>query len=352
MRRFILLSMVMVLLGMGTNCWASFPIINRKIRIGYLEAGPYWIYEGTFKAFKDSLIKKGWGDKVVFVKNAHFSPGWGPEHKAEYVERAKELMTRKDIDFVIAMGTAATAALLKVNNGSKPILAMAVADPVASGFVKSIHDSGIDNFTVRIVPNRWKIMFEVFYDVVQFKRLGIIYPDTAAGRVYSNVEDAHEVAKEKHFKVLEYKISSAEGFCECERGIKDLIKRGMDAFFIPPLNCFDWTKSNVEKLLNLLNDHKIPTFARDGSLYVRAGALMGFSTMDFGPVGDFLANMAIQIFKGVPPRKVNMIDKASPKIAVNLETALKIGFDFPVSILIASDEIYEKTQLPKNRKFK
>jgi hypothetical protein len=62
--------------------------------------------------------------------------------------------------------------------------------------------------------------------------------------------------------------------------------------------------------------------------------------------------MAIQIFNGVLPRKVNMIDRPSPRIAVNLETALKIGFDFPVTILIASDEIYDKIVLPANRKFK
>ncbi len=47
-----------------------------------------------------------------------------------------------------------------------------------------------------------------------------------------------------------------------------------------------------------------------------------------------------------------MIDRPSPKIAVNLETALKIGFDFPITILIASDEIYNKIIYPSNRKFK
>ncbi len=79
-------------------------------------------------------------------------------------------MNREDINFVIAMGTAATAALLKVNNYKKPIMAMWVADPLGAGFVKNLDDSGIDNFTTRIIPNRWKIMFEIFYDVVHFKK--------------------------------------------------------------------------------------------------------------------------------------------------------------------------------------
>ena len=173
--------------------------VNKKIRIGYLEAGPYWIYEATFKAFKKSLQEKGWGDRVEFPGDAHFSPGWGDEHVAEYKERARELMEREDIDFIVSMGTAATTAILKVNNGKKPILAMGVADPITSGFIKNIHDSGIDNFTIRVVPNRWKIMFEIFYDVVHFKKLGIMYVNTESGRAYGNVKDAREVAKEKGF---------------------------------------------------------------------------------------------------------------------------------------------------------
>jgi ABC-type uncharacterized transport system substrate-binding protein len=326
---------------------------NKKIRIGYLEGGPYWIYEATFKAFKKSLREKGWGDRIEFPGDAHFSPGWGDEHVAEYEKCAKELMERKDIDFIVSMGTVATKAILKLNNGKKPILAMAVADPLASGFIKNFHDSGIDNFTVRVEPDRWKIMFEIFHDVVHFKRLGIMYCDTKSGRAYTNVKEAREVAKKRGFTLVEYnKLSSAESLEECEKGLNWLLSKGIDAFFIPPLNGFDWKKNDVERLMKKLIKNKIPTFARDGSLYVKAGALMGFSSIDFCSRGRFLADMAIQIFKGRKPREVNMINRPSPKIAVNLETALKIGFDFPLTILIASDEIYDKIILPLDRKFK
>ena len=326
---------------------------EQKIKIGYLEAGPFWAYEGIYNAFKNSLKEKGWGDKVKFPADAHFSPGWEPEHIPEYKQRGRELMEREDIDFIVSMGTAATTAILKVNNGKKPILAMGVADPITSGFIKNIHDSGIDNFTIRVVPNRWKIMFEIFYDVVHFKKLGIMYVNTESGRAYGNVRDAREVAKEKGFELIEYnKISTAESLDECEKGLDYLFAKGIDAFFIPSLVAFDWTRSDVQKLMDKLIKYKVPTFARDGSSYVKAGALMGFSSMDFASIGDFLAGMAIQIFNGVLPRKVNMIDRPSPKIAVNLETAIKIGFDFPVTILIASDEIYDKIILPANRKFK
>ena len=116
--------------------------------------------------------------------------------------------------------------------------------------------------------------------------------------------------------------------------------------------CFDWTKSDVKDLIYKLIKNKIPTFARDGSIYVKAGALMGFSSIDFSARGNVLADMAIQIFNGKKPREVKMIDRPSPKIAVNLETALKIGFDLPVTILIASDEIYDRIILPSDRKFK
>ena len=72
------------------------------------------------------------------------------------------------------------------------------------------------------------------------------------------------------------------------------MEKGIDAFFIPSLVGFDWTKSDVQRLMTKLIKNKIPTFARDGSIYVKAGALMGFSSIDFSARGNVLADMAIQ----------------------------------------------------------
>jgi ABC-type uncharacterized transport system substrate-binding protein len=264
---------------------------------------------------------------------------------------AAELMRRNDLDLVVGMGTAAVKALLVANNGRTPILGMGMADPIAAGVVHDLADSGVDNFTCHIIANRWSSMFRVFHDVVRFKKLGILYPNTPEGRVYAALNDAQAVASELGFSLVTYgELSSSESDDECRQGLADLRNQGMDAFFIGPLNCFDWDSNDVGSLLTLLNSWKIPTFARDGSDFVQAGALMGFSTWNFEPTGKFLARQARAVFSGTRPRSVPMVDSAEPTIAINLQTATQIGFFFPLDVLVVSDEIFEHTVLPAQRK--
>ncbi|MFW5908006.1 MAG: ABC transporter substrate binding protein [Desulfosalsimonas sp.] len=319
-------------------------------RIGYLEGGSYWLFSDSMDAVKESLESRGWLDRITFQDDAWFSPGWDKEDL--WGKRASELMDRGDLDLVIAAGTDAAEALLEANNNETPVVGMAISDPVRAGLVESTEDSGIDNFTVRQDPGRYKRMFEMFHEVVKFKRLGVIYPDTKSGRQYTNLEEARAIAEEKDFELLEYDRITSESADDCLRGIRSLLERGMDAFFIPSLLGFDWEESDVEKILNYLNDNNIPTFARNGSRDVRAGALMGFSTVDFTRRGKFLADMIIRILEGEKPRSLNMVDKGSPKISFNLYVANKIGFNPPYDLLAATDELYKETVLPEDRKFK
>lgn len=315
-------------------------------RIGYLEAGPFWLFDNTWNAFRDGMGK--YDDiRCEYPSDARFSPGWEPAQMRRLPEVAKQLLQRKDLDLVVGMGTAAVKALLAVNDGRLPILGMGMADPVAAGVVKSAQDSGVDNFTCRVEVDRWSSMFRVFYDVVRFHKMGIMFQNSQEGRVYAALGDAQAIASELGFSLVLYDgLSSAESAEECRKGLDDLRKQGMDAFFIGPLNCFDIGGEGMAPLLQKLNQWKIPTFARDGSEYVKAGALMGFSTWNFGPSGIALAGQAHAILGGTQPRTLPMLDQSEPSIALNLATAKAIGFDFPFDVLVTADELHETISQP------
>lgn len=320
-------------------------VAGKSFNIGYLEAGEYFTYTESFKAMKKALAEKGWLDRVVFPADARFSPGWDPETKKNVLpKKAAELMAREDLDVILAAGTSATRELLKANNGKTPLLAFSVSDAVRSKFAASAEDSGIDNFTVRIIPGRYLRMFQIFHDEVNFKKLGLMFVDEQ-NKIVTNAADAHVVAKERGFEIIEQQIPAPD-MEDCAEGLQNLLKQGIDAFFIPSLVCFDWKKNDVSKLLDVLTAHRIPTFARQGSTSVKGGALMGFSTIDFSSRGEFLAEMLIQILQGTLPRKINMIDNAPPKIALNIEVAKQIQHDFTFEILGASDEIYQEISPP------
>lgn len=325
----------------------------RKYKIGYLEGGPFWTFSETMKATNLALEKMGWKDRVEFPNDAWFSPGWEKEEKPELQERARELMAQQDLDLVIAAGTAAAKALLKANNGKTPIVAICVADPVKAGLVTNEKDSGVDNFTTRIVPGEYRRMISMFHDVVQFKKLGLMYSDTENGRQYAHLEDVRHVAKQRGFELIEYnKLSSSEKTEECREGMRTLVQQGMDAFFITALICFDWKESDVSALLAYLAENKIPSFARDGTMHVKGGALMGFSTVDFTSRGIFTGQQVVKVLEGVKARSLPMVDDATPKISLNLAVAAQIGFDPPFDILGASDEIFQEITAPEERRVK
>ena len=178
-------------------------------RIGYLEAGPFWLFDNTWSAFRDGMGKYD-DTRCEYPADARLSPGWQPEQMRRLPELAKQLLQRNDLDLVVGMGTAAVKALLAVNDGRTPILGMGMADPIAAGVVKSAEDSGVDNFTCRVAVDRWSSMFRVFYDVVRFHKMGIMFQNSQEGRVYAALGDAQAIASELGFELVLYDgLSSA-----------------------------------------------------------------------------------------------------------------------------------------------
>lgn len=336
-----LMTLALLSLVLG-QAWAE------TYKIGYIEGGEWYSFTNTYNETLKELKKQGWIEKLEFPQDARYSPGWDFPEKLEAA--AKEITMRDDLSLIIAAGTDATKAVLKFDQKKTPIVSIAVADALKSGFVLNENDSGMDHYTARLVPNRYKRMFDIFHEVVRFKKLGIMYADIESNKIFGNVYDAREVASSRGFQLEEYsKLPAEASYQTCENGLKELIGKGIDAFFMGPLDCFDWKKADVAALLKLLTENKVAVFARDGTDYVKGGALIGFSTYDFSGRGRWFADKVIKILNGTKPRALPMVDNATPKISFNVYVSGLIGFDPPVDILLASDEIWQEITLPENR---
>jgi len=79
-----------------------------------------------------------------------------------------------------------------------------------------------------------------------------------------------------------------------------------------------------------------------GSQEVEQGILLSLARADVSYVGLFHAETIARILNGAKPRQLSQLWVDPPKIALNLGTARIIGFDPPVDILLAADEVYEK----------
>ena len=309
----------------------------------YFEAGPYWEFSLLQKEIIKALRQRGVEQYFVFPDEFYISPGWdAPE--SVYRAEARKLMSNPAIDVIISMGTEATKALLLENNGKTPIMSVDVADPAGAGIVDPVTGKGAANLTIRYTKNKWFKVFALFHEALPFRRLGIMYHNSPEGLSYSNVREAREVARERGFNLVEYPfLDKTESLESCTKGVNRLMQEGVDAFYISALNCFDWTQSNPQQIFDVLNAAKIKTFARDGSVHVSKGALMGLSTLDYVPLGKFYADhMAAKL--GLLPPNTQLEEAAyTPKIALNLVTAQKMGMDLPLVLLISADELFDAT---------
>jgi ABC-type uncharacterized transport system substrate-binding protein len=314
-----------------------------KKTAAYFEAGPYWEFSLIRQQVITALKERGVLQHVAFPEALHISPGWDAPESA-YRDAARRLMNDPSVDVILGMGTAATKALLAENNGRTPIMSIDVADPVSAGIVDARTGKTAPNLTIHYVKDKWYKVFALFHEALPFRRLGIMYHDSPEGLSYSNVHEAREVARERGFTLVEYPhLDKAESIATCTQGVDQLLRQGIDAFYISALNCFDWTQANPQPMFDALASRGIRTFARDGSVHVRRGALMGLSTLDYVPLGRFYADRMARQLGLLPPGAELEREAYTPKITLNLVTANNLGMDIPLLLLISSDEIFDAT---------
>lgn len=342
---------------------------GRKWRLGYFESGDYSEYPRTLRVIVAGLRQLGWltvppipaglssrqiwqflaenahSDVLEFVPDAWWQPGNFDASKRPAVRQAIQdrIRQRGDIDLIIAMGTLAGQDMATLG-APVPTVVASTSDAVGAHIVKSAEDSGLDNLHARVQPERYQRQVRLFRDIVRFKTLGLVYDDTPEGRTYAAVDAVEQVARELHFTVRSCNArangipqeEATRNVLACYREIAPHI----DAAYVTVHRGI--TPDSVAEVAAILRDAKVPSFSMLGSEEVRKGILMSLAQADYSYVGLFYAETIARIFNGARPRQLNQIWVDPAKIALNLETARIIGFDPPVDILLAADEVYER----------
>ena len=345
-----------------------------KWRIGYYEGGEYITYQNNFMATVRGLMDLGWienrpipvqqgeqtadlwkwlgtevkSDFIEFVADGHYSAAWDKNRRKELSEQIiKRLSERKDIDLIIAMGTWAGQDLGK-DLHQVPTIVMSTSDPLSAGIIRSVEDSGSDHLHARVDPYRYERQIRIFHDIIGFNRLGVAYENTEAGKSYAAIDQVMRVSAELGFEVVScYAKSDTADKAEAEREVlrcfKDLVQKA-DAIYVARHGGIN--KRTLPQLAAVANAAKIPTFSQSGSDEVKQGLLLSISTAGFKYVGKFYAQTIAKIFNGAKPRELDQVFEDPPKIAINLKTCELIGFDPPVDVLGAADEIFQQIENP------
>ena len=213
----------------GSDTFRTTPTTNygKKWRIGYYEGGPYVNYPANLKTIALGLIKLGWladmrfsdaaddtdskvvwvalskakSDYLQFVLHAYSSANWDKKLRARNRKTAIDSLQNRQLDFMIAMGTWAGQDLANKLH-SIPTMVVSTSDPVKSGIIKSVKESGFAHVHAKCDPERYIQQIRLFHDIIGFKRLGIVYENSVVGKTYAALTDIEYVAARRGFQLV------------------------------------------------------------------------------------------------------------------------------------------------------
>jgi ABC-type uncharacterized transport system substrate-binding protein len=347
---------------------------GRKWRIAYYEGGPYVDYAGGLRGVVRGLVELGWMEDirlprfenpddtrslwgflaanaesryVEFVADAYWSAKWdGEQRLANREEAIRRLAETGDIDLIIAMGTWAGQDLA-TDEHAVPTMVLTSSEPVRAGIIESAEDSGLDHVVAEYDPNRYVRQVRLFHDIVGFQKIGVAHEDSEDGRIYANLDSLERVAKERGFEIVACYARDA--------GVKE------DVALAELTHCYEELAPKIDALwvgghtgeqpqfmpgiLAPMFEHKVATWAQVGSEAVRRGALISVAQQsDYTAVGFWYASTMARIFNGAKPRDLDQVFELPLDIAINLETARRLGFEPPEGLLEVADEVYETVE--------
>jgi ABC-type uncharacterized transport system substrate-binding protein len=353
------------------------PITNKgkKWRIAYYEGGPYTDYQQVLTETIRALMKMGWielneipmqkgeetkslwqwlatkarSNYIEFNKDLYFSSDWMNKKRSETVESlTSRLAKTKDIDLLIAMGTQAGQDFAN-DKHHIPTIVMSSSDPISAGVIKSVENSGFEHVHATVDPKRYERQVRIFHEIIGFKKLGMFFEDSVNGRAFSAVETVEKVATERGFEIVKC-FCFDEGIDDQKRReesvkkcFNDLVAK-VDAIYVTQQSGVN--DVTIPEIVKVANNNHIPTFSQAGSLEVKYGLLLSLSQAGYKYIGEFHAQTIAKIFNNAKPNQLNQLFEEPPKIAINLKTAQIIGFDPPIVLLGAADEIFEEISIP------
>ena len=343
---------------------------GRPVRVAYIEGGFYADYAPILVALAQGLKELGviangdapipenvestegiwqWlcanagGSVVTFLSDGYYSAGWDD---AVFAKKRSELLTRlnktKDIDLVLAFGTKAGQAMA-ADDHSTPVAALSVTDAVSAGIIPSPEDSGRDHIFAMVSKNLVYREVILFHDIFQFKKLGIVYEDSERGRASIALPQILKAVDDSRIELVtcmgtlfsdDHAAATATLLACHER----LVKNGADAVYLTLNNGMQLEKLGA--ILRPLMEARLPTFTQSTVSDVRHGVLMSSSQANFRRQGMFAAKAVAKILGGESPRSQKQLYEEPLNLAVNLRTAMLIGWNPSLAVLAAVDEVF------------
>jgi len=236
---------------------------------------------------------------------------------------------RLDVRRAEGVGTAATGALQRATS-SIPIVMTANADPIGSGFVKSLakpggNITGLSNLSVDHTAKSLELLHAV---VPNAKRIAVLMSPIAFHETM--LKEAHAAAGVLGLTIIP--VMARTG-AELDGAFATMHGENCDALVVlsdPQIN---------RKIVELANEWRLPAIYQ-ATGFADMGGLLTYSA-NFPEMFRRAAIYVNKILKGASPADLPVEQPTRLELRVNLKTAKALGLTIPDSILVRADEVIE-----------
>ena len=283
--------------------------------------------KARFAAFRQGLEKRGWSEgrnvRIVY----RFAPA-----AAQVQVLAKELVALQP-DVIFAHSTPVTAAVQR-ESSTIPIVFVAIADPVGSGFVASLprpggNMTGVMNYEASVIGKWLAMLKEISPRLTRAALMG--NPKTTP---FDYFQRAAEVTAPS--LGIEPVPTLVENVTDIERAIASFASAPNGGLVVIPDVA---AVVHRDLIIALAARHRVPAiyFAR---YWVAGGGLMSYGN-DFVDVFRQAASYVDRILRGDKPADLPVQAATKFETIINLKTAKALGLTVPPGLLVAADEVIE-----------
>ena len=311
---------------------AAWPVVARAQqaktwRVGYLSPGfPPAKSPGDisfFEAFRQQMSDLGYVEGKNLIIEARYAEGQSDRLPAF----ANELVSLQ-CDVIVAIATPAIAAAQRATS-TIPIVMSPSADPLGSGFVKTLAHPGGNITEVAALYG------EMTAKSVEF--LHTILPDAKKIAVLMSSNPLHPPLYEgTHAAAQTLGLSTipivAPTPADLDRAFQDIVKEKCDALFV----LADTARPTI---VPLAAANKIPAVYQL-NLYVDLGGLASYGA-DLTAMFSKAAQYVDKVFKGADPADLPVEQPTKFELVLNLKTAKSLGVSIPETVILRADRLVE-----------
>lgn len=251
--------------------------------------------------------------------------------------------SEEGLGLILGMGTD-PGLFVKDMNLDVPLLVPMATDPVVSGIIDSVQNSGNPNIWALVEPNPMGRQLKYYNNMIKMKTLGMVVDkdsqDIAAIGVYE------EAAEKLGIKIVKKEISTqlrmenpTAYYAELKQDYQDMAANEKIDAFLLTINVID-EPTYCRDLFQPFYEATIPVLVSDGDVYVENGGLLCVSSYDYRGYGEFTADVAATVFNGKEAGTLPCEYLSSPHIVLNVDIAEKTDFPLGFRLLQSCDKLY------------